>query len=87
MCSSDLLERVGKQMYPQAVTLPYMTTGATDMAQLRAKGVQCYGIGPAVTLEDFTEHWWHSDVEHISEASVYQLAEYTYRVVSEIARR
>jgi acetylornithine deacetylase/succinyl-diaminopimelate desuccinylase-like protein len=81
------LERVGKQMYPQAVTLPYMTTGATDMAQLRAKGVQCYGIGPAVTLEDFTEHWWHSDVEHISEASVYQLAEYTYRVVSEIARR
>ena len=30
-------------------TLPTMSTGATDMAYLRAKGIQCYGIGPAST--------------------------------------
>ena len=27
-------------------TLPSMLTGGTDMAQVRARGVQCYGIGP-----------------------------------------
>ena len=31
-----------------AVTLPTMSTGATDMAYLRAKGMQCYGVGPAI---------------------------------------
>ena len=31
-------------------TLPTMGTGATDMAQIRSKGVQCYGIGPAHRL-------------------------------------
>ena len=30
-----------------APTLPTMSTGATDMAYLRAKGMQCYGVGPA----------------------------------------
>ena len=29
-----------------------MSTGATDMAYLRAKGMQCYGIGPAIDVED-----------------------------------
>ena len=29
------------------VTLPTMGTGATDMSNIRAKGPQCYGIGPA----------------------------------------
>jgi len=35
-----------------ATTLPTMSTGATDMAYLRAKGIQCYGIGPAIDIED-----------------------------------
>src|SRR6185503_793824 len=33
-------------------TLPAMSTFATDMAQLRAKGIQCFGIGSATDLED-----------------------------------
>ena len=33
-------------------TLPTMTNGASDMAQVRSKGVQCYGIGPATDFED-----------------------------------
>src|SRR6185295_17683685 len=32
-------------------TLPTMSTGATDMAQLRARGVQCFGIGSAADME------------------------------------
>ena len=35
-------------MYPGVTVLPSMSTGASDMAQLRAKGIQSYGIGPAV---------------------------------------
>ena len=30
------------------ITLPTMCTGTTDMADLRNRGVQCDGIGPAI---------------------------------------
>ena len=79
------LETVSKRMYPGAATLPLMTTGATDMAQLRAKGMQCYGIGPESTDEEFAQHGWHSDVERIGEAAVYKLAEFTWNAVMEVA--
>src|SRR5262249_35236319 len=46
-----LLESALKKEY-NAVTLPTMSTGATDMAYLREKGMQCYGIGPATDVED-----------------------------------
>src|SRR5439155_8551768 len=39
------LERAQNRFFPEAITLPLMQTGATDSAQLRAKGVQAYGIG------------------------------------------
>ena len=39
------LERTQRLMYPEAMTLPYMITGATDAAQLRAAGIPTYGIG------------------------------------------
>ena len=34
------LEHTQQRMFPGAVTLPTMLTGATDMAQLRARGVR-----------------------------------------------
>ncbi len=39
----------------KTITLPTMSTGATDMAYLRAKGIQCYGIGPATRHRGRTE--------------------------------
>src|SRR5205085_12273831 len=39
------LERAAEGVFPGTVVIPVMTTGATDSAQLRAKGVQAYGIG------------------------------------------
>ena len=39
------LERVQHEMFPDAITLPTMLVAATDSAQLRAKGVQAYGVG------------------------------------------
>ena len=34
------LEKVGKRVYPESTVLPAMVTWYTDMALLRAKGVQ-----------------------------------------------
>src|SRR4029079_8787876 len=46
-----VLEAAAKRIY-NTVTLPTMSTGATDMAPLRARGVQCFGIGAAIDMED-----------------------------------
>ena len=71
-------------MYPGVVVLPAMSTGATDMAQLRAKGIQSYGIGPAATDEDRAQYGAHSDVERMLESSVYRFVEFTWNAVSEV---
>src|SRR6185312_10839401 len=46
------LEHAQKKVLPDSITLPTMTTGATDSSFLRAKGVQAYGIGVPGTEED-----------------------------------
>lgn len=71
-----------------AVTLPTMLTGATDMAYLRAKGMQCYGIGPATDIEDGPKGFWaHSDQERILESEFQRYARFYYDVVRDIAGR
>ena len=81
------LERVTKAMYPQAVTLPKMSTGATDSAQLRAKGVQAYGIGPIIPLVDRGTRGAHGDDERLSEKALYDFVEFTWKVVREVAEK
>jgi acetylornithine deacetylase/succinyl-diaminopimelate desuccinylase-like protein len=67
-------------------TLPIMSTGATDMAFLRAKGVQCYGIGPAVDVEDALKGFGsHSDQERIIERELYRFVHFTWDVVTSLA--
>jgi acetylornithine deacetylase/succinyl-diaminopimelate desuccinylase-like protein len=82
-----VLEQVTEQMYPGCTVLPSMSTGATDMAQLRAKGIQSYGIGPAATDEDRAQYGAHSDVERLSESSLYKFVEFTWNAVNEVAVR
>jgi acetylornithine deacetylase/succinyl-diaminopimelate desuccinylase-like protein len=68
-------------------TLPAMSTFATDMAQLRAKGMQCYGIGPAVDLEDGAKGFgMHSDQERLLENELYRFIRFNYEVVADLAR-
>lgn len=70
----------------QAVTLPSMATGATDMSYLRAKGVQCYGIGPATDIEDGPKGFGaHSDQERILEAELHRFVRFHYDVVESLA--
>ena len=53
-------------------------------SQLRAKGIQSYGLGPAVTEEDRAQYGAHSDVERLLESSLYRFVEFTWNIVSEI---
>ena len=80
------LERVAKQMYPDATVLPIMATGATDMAQVRAKGMQAYGIAPARSVEELNSGFGaHGDNEWISEAAFVDLVKYLWNVIIEIS--
>jgi hypothetical protein len=50
-----------------------MLAGATDSAQVRARGVQCYGIGPLIDREDVQRGFGaHSDQERILESAFQQ---------------
>ncbi len=80
------LETVGRRMF-QAPTLPNLMTGATDMAQLRAKGVQAYGVGPLAKPEEGPIGLAHTDDEHISVRSLEALVEYLWNTVIEIAAK
>jgi len=78
------LEQAAKRVYPGSTPLPAMLTAATDMAQLRAKGIQSYGIGPAVTEEDRLQYGAHSDVERLLESSLYRFVEFAWNAVTEV---
>ncbi|MFL6416377.1 MAG: M20/M25/M40 family metallo-hydrolase [Bryobacteraceae bacterium] len=79
------LERVANEVYPGAAVLPTMSTGASDMAQLRAKGIPSYGIGPASTANDSTNFGAHSDVERLQESSLYAFVEYVWRAITAVS--
>jgi acetylornithine deacetylase/succinyl-diaminopimelate desuccinylase-like protein len=71
----------------KAVTLPTMSTGATDMAYLRQKGIQCYGIGPAADSEDGPKGFGaHSDQERILEAELFRFVRFNWDAVVDLAR-
>lgn len=68
------------------VTLPMMQTGATDMAYLRAQGIECYGIGPAIDREDAPKGFGaHSDQERILIDELHRFVDFTWDVVVDLA--
>jgi acetylornithine deacetylase/succinyl-diaminopimelate desuccinylase-like protein len=80
------LERVAKEMYPLGTVLPIMATGATDMAQVRAEGMQSYGIGPSRSIEEINSGFGaHGDNERISEKAFVEYVQFMWNVVIEIA--
>ena len=80
------LEHAQKKLFPGSITLPAMATGATDLAQLRAKGVQGYGYGPPVDeMVGVAGGGPHSDDERLREDSLYQMAEFLWLALTEVA--
>ncbi len=78
------LETVGRRMF-NVPTLPSMMTGATDNAELRAKGVQAYGVGEVVDAKEGPLGGAHSDDEHISIRALATLVEYMWNAVLGVA--
>jgi acetylornithine deacetylase/succinyl-diaminopimelate desuccinylase-like protein len=79
------MERAAGSIYPGATVIPSMSTGASDQAQLRAKGIQSYGVGPASTESDEINYPAHGDVERLAESSLYPFVQYVWNVVVEVA--
>ena len=79
------LENAMKKVYGVEV-LPFMQTGATDMAFLRAKGMQCYGVGPMYDVEDGAKGFGpHSDQERVLEESIHKHVQFFWQAVTDIA--
>ena len=64
-----------------------MSTGATDMAFLRQKGIQCYGIGPATDIEDGPKGFGaHSDQERVLASEIVRFVHFNWDAVIAVAR-
>jgi acetylornithine deacetylase/succinyl-diaminopimelate desuccinylase-like protein len=80
------LEKAAKRHY-NTVTLPLMLTGATDMAFLRSRGVQCYGVGPMTDSEDGPKGYGaHSDQERILEEALHKFVRFHLDIVVDLAK-
>jgi acetylornithine deacetylase/succinyl-diaminopimelate desuccinylase-like protein len=82
----EALEAAAKQMAPDAIVVPFMSTGATDGAALRAAGIPTYGILP-LPLELDDELRMHGDNERVPLSSIGWGAEYIYRTLLAVASR
>src|SRR5579862_987925 len=79
------IEAAYNQVYG-GVTLPVMATGATDMAFLRGKGIQCYGGGVMSDLEDAPKGFGaHSEQERVLEEAIYKHVQFFWTAVTSIA--
>ena len=79
------METSARAMVPSVVVLPFMSTGATDGAVLRAAGIPTYGILPMPLAEE-DELRMHGDNERVPVAALGWATEYLYRVLSAVAR-
>jgi acetylornithine deacetylase/succinyl-diaminopimelate desuccinylase-like protein len=78
------IEKITSQDFPGAVVLPFLSTGATDSAQLRLHKVQAYGLLP-FPLADADDQRMHADDERIPLDSFRKGVAFLYHVVSDFA--
>lgn len=78
------MERAAQAMAPSAVVIPFMSTGGTDGAALRARGIPTYGILPMpLVMED--ELRMHGDNERVPLDALGWAAEFLYRALAGVA--
>jgi acetylornithine deacetylase/succinyl-diaminopimelate desuccinylase-like protein len=78
------IEKITSQDFPGAVVLPFLSTGATDSAQLRLHKVQAYGLLP-FPLADADDQRMHADDERIPLDSFRKGVAFLYHVVNDFA--
>jgi acetylornithine deacetylase/succinyl-diaminopimelate desuccinylase-like protein len=81
----QVIEQVYQEHYNVPI-IPRMSTGATDMSYVRAKGVSCYGVGPGIDAEDLPLGFGaHSDQERILEQELYRFVRTYHDIVVRLA--
>jgi acetylornithine deacetylase/succinyl-diaminopimelate desuccinylase-like protein len=80
------IQQASEQEFPGIVTMPYMSTGATDSAQLRLHNVQAYGLLPFPLAEEEVLRM-HADDERIPLDSFRKGVEFLYRIVNDFVAR
>ena len=73
-----------RRIFPGAITVPLLGTGATDSASLRLHKVQAYGLEPFPMIEDDSSRV-HGDNERIPVDSFHKGVVFLYHVVSDFA--
>jgi acetylornithine deacetylase/succinyl-diaminopimelate desuccinylase-like protein len=69
-----------RELAPQVLTVPYLSTGATDSAVLRLAGIPCYGLLPFPLTQD-DEDRMHGHDERVSLESLDFGARLVHRIV------
>jgi acetylornithine deacetylase/succinyl-diaminopimelate desuccinylase-like protein len=80
------MERAALAMAPSTTVIPFMSTGGTDGAVLREKGIPTYGILPMpLTMDD--ELRMHGDDERVPVPALGWATEFVYRTLQGVATR
>lgn len=79
------LAKVGGELWPEAVVMPMMSTGATDSRDLRLKGIASYGLLTfPITEED--KKRMHGNDERVPARSLSKGTDYLHRVILELGK-
>jgi acetylornithine deacetylase/succinyl-diaminopimelate desuccinylase-like protein len=79
-----LIKKVSAQEFGGVPVLPYMSTGATDSAQLRLHSVQAYGLRP-IPLSEADSARVHGDEERLPLASFAKGVDCLVHIVAEFS--
>ena len=80
------MESSATAMVPNTTVIPFMSTGATDGAALRAKGIPTYGILPMPLLM-VDELRMHGDNERVPVPALGWAAEFLYRTLQRVTAK
>ena len=80
------MESSATAMVPTTTVIPFMSTGATDGAALRAKGIPTYGILP-MPLPMVDELRMHGDNERVPVPALGWAAEFLYRTLQRVTAK
>ena len=85
---ASLITEAAVNKHYGVITLPTTSTGATDTADPRNRGVQCYGTGPAIDREDAALGFGaHSGQERILISELNRFVRFNWDVVIDLAAR
>jgi acetylornithine deacetylase/succinyl-diaminopimelate desuccinylase-like protein len=79
----SVVESLTKEMYPGAIVLPVMSTGATDSIYLRNGEIPTYGIEG--TFNDMDDVRMHGKDERVGVKQYFEGLEFQYRLIKALA--